>query len=103
MPPPEDNAAFEEFVQAMHENYGEAFQAGLALVPIANALFEKPVAEPLSKVLRFLAKMVANSNGAVLSLVVYGYENDAMKIVRSMYEGAVTAAFPRADPEKVDD
>ena len=103
MPSPEDIAAFEEFAQAMHAKYGEAFQAGLALVPIANDLFEKPVAEPLAKVLRFLAKMVVNSNGAVLSLVVYGYGNDAIKIVRSMYEGAVTAAYLRAHPEKVDD
>ena len=61
----------------MHEKYGEALLAGLAFVPIANALFEKTVAEPPSKVLRFLAKMVVNSNGAVLSLVVYGYGNDA--------------------------
>jgi hypothetical protein len=74
MPPPEDNAAFEEFAQAMHEKYGVAFQTRLALEPIANALFEKPVAAPLSNVLRFLAKMVVNSNGAVLSLVVCGWE-----------------------------
>ena len=103
MPTPEDNAAFEDFAEVMHEKYGEAFQAGLALVPIANALFEKPVAEPLSKVLRFLAKMVVNSNGAVLLLAVHGYGNDAMKIVRSMCEGAVTAAYLRAHPDKVDD
>jgi len=31
MPPPEDNAAFEEFAQAMHEKYGEAFQADAAI------------------------------------------------------------------------
>jgi uncharacterized protein DUF5677 len=103
MPTPEDDAAFEDFAQAMHEKYGEAFQAGLALVPVANALFEKPVSEPLAKVLRFLAKMVVNSNGAVLLLSVYGYGNDAMKVVRSMYEAAVTAAYLRVHPEKVDD
>jgi hypothetical protein len=103
MPTPEDNAAFEDFAQAMHEKYSDAFEAGLALVPIANALFEKPVAEPIAKVLRFLAKMVVNSNGAILLLGVYGYGNDAMKIVRSMYEAAVTAAYLRAHPDKVDD
>jgi hypothetical protein len=42
-----------------------------------------------------------NSNGAVLAVATAGYGNDAAKIVRSMFEGAVTIAYLRKKPKLV--
>lgn len=53
--------------------------------------------------IRFLAKMIMNSNGAVIALAVQGYGNDAIKVTRSMYDGTVTAAYLRQHAELVDD
>lgn len=100
---PEANPLFLAFEQSMHAKYGAIIQACMDLIPIGNALFETPVAEPVQKVIRFLAKMVLNSNGAIIALGVQGYGNDAIKVSRSMYDGTVTAAYLREHPELVDD
>ena len=103
LPKPERNPFFLEFEQSIHAKYGSIIQACTELIPIGNALFETPVAEPVQKVIRFLAKMVLNSNGAIILLAVQGYGNDAIKVARSMYDGTVTAAYLREHPELVDD
>lgn len=100
---PEANPVFVEFEKSIHAKFGPVIQACMELVPVGNALFEIPVAEPVQKVIRFLAKMVLNSNGAIIALAVQGYGNDAIKVARSMYDGTVTAAYLREHPELVDD
>jgi hypothetical protein len=102
-PKPEPNPLFLEFEQSIHAKYGAIIQACMELIPIGNALFDTPVAEPVQKVIRFLAKMVLNSNGAIIVLAVQGYGNDAIKVARSMYDGTVTAAYLREHAKLVDD
>lgn len=66
-------------------------------------VFSQAHSEPMHKVCRHLAKMVANSMNAVLLLGTNGIGNDALKIVRSMFEAAVNVAYLREHPEQFPD
>lgn len=46
--------------------------------------------------------MVANSFGAVVVLVANGYGGDALRVARSMYEGAVIVGYIQKHPEVFD-
>ena len=100
---PGGNPVFKAFGRTIHEKYEPVFRDCMALVRIGNELFSRSLSEPLHKVMRFISKIVVNSNGAVLTLVVNGYGNDAMKVARSMFEGAVTAAYLRRHPDLIED
>lgn len=100
---PLENPVFAEFASKIHETYEPVLQDCMNLVLIGNELFRRPLDGPLHKVMRFIARIVVNSNGAVLTLVVRGYGNDAMKLARSMFEGAVTSAYLRLHPDLVND
>jgi hypothetical protein len=87
----------------MLEKHEVTLRASMELVKISNGILYEPVAEPLHKVMRAIARVVVNSNGAVITTATYGYGNDAAKIVRSMFEGAVTIAWLRKKPKLVFD
>ncbi len=96
-------AGFPEFWQLAHNNHPLFFKAAMDLMPLQNEIFIKPVSEPLHKVLRYIAKIVSNSLGALITLVLNGYGNDAMKVARGMFEGAVIAGYLRQNPERLGD
>jgi hypothetical protein len=100
---PRQNPAFEAFRARMYEKYESSLRASMELVRLSNGLFNCPLCVPLHKVIRFIARIVVNSNGAVMALAVNGYGNDAMKVARSMFEGSVEVAYLRLHPELVDD
>jgi len=81
----------------------EFFRAVERLEPLLNDVFKEGPAEPLHKVCRHIAKTVCNSLGALLILCANGYGNDAMKVARSMFEGAVNLAYLRRHAEELDD
>jgi len=87
----------------MAEKHRESIEASQELVKIANDLMARSLSEPLHKMLRAIARIVVNSNGAVIELVTHGYGNDAMKVARSMFDGAVTIAYLRMHPELLAD
>ena len=62
-----------------------------------------PVGEPLHKVVRFMAKIVANDFGGLTILALYGYGMSGAKVARAMFEASVTAAYLAKHPECVDD
>ncbi len=68
-----------------------------------NALFAKSISEPLHKVMRHLAKMAANSLGALTTLLLNGYGHDGMKIARGIFETSVTIAYLRKHPDELED
>jgi hypothetical protein len=103
MDKPIENPVLAEFAGRIHRRYEPVLLDCMSLVRIGNELFRRDLEEPLHKVMRAIAKIVVNSNGAVLTLVTHGYGNDAMKIARSMFEGAATAAYLRRHPELVND
>lgn len=94
---------FPDFWQHVYDTYAKSFEAAAELTLIGNEAFNAPLAEPLPKVARHLAKTVWNSFGAVVILVLNGYGPDAMKIARGMFEASVTLGYLRLHPDQVDD
>jgi hypothetical protein len=94
---------FEDFRARMYEKYESSLRASMELARISNGLFKCPLRVPLHKIIRFIARIVVNSNGAVMALAVNGYGNDAMRVARSIFEGSTTVAYLRSHPELVDD
>ena len=103
MTQPGPNLTLEAFKAKMLEKHEVTLRASMEVVKISNGILYEPVAEPLHKVMRAIARVVVNSNGAVMTTATYGYGNDAAKIVRSMFEGAVTIAWLRKKPKLVFD
>lgn len=100
---PRITAGFPDFWAQAHDKYPLFFKGAIELSPIMNKMFQIPVGEPLHKVIRYIAKIVSNSLGALITLALNGYGNDAMKIARGMYEGAVTVGYLKRHPEQVED
>lgn len=96
-------AGFPEFWQEAHDVQPDLFQALHDLEPLATKLFAQPEQGLLHRVLRHLAVAVSNSFGAVVTLCLNGYGADAVRIVRSMFEGAITATYLKDHPDKADD
>lgn len=68
-----------------------------------DEVFGVGMTEPLHKVARHLAKMVANSMSAVMVLGLNGFGIDGLKVARSMFEMSVTVAYLRKHPEELGD
>jgi len=97
------HAGFPDFWEKAYSLNPEAYRALGDLYPIQNALFKKPVKKPVLRVMRFMTKVVGNSAGSVMLLTLNGFGNDAMRIARSMFEGAVTVGYLRLHPEEYKD
>jgi hypothetical protein len=94
---------YPDFYPVMLEKHARFFEVMQAVPPMMNDVFSQPHSEPLHKVCRHLAKMVANSLNAVLLLGMNGLGNDALKICRSMFEAAATVGYLRLHPEEFGD
>jgi hypothetical protein len=94
---------YPDFVPVMLKEHAKFFEVMQTIPPMMDDVFSLAHSEPLHKVCRHLAKMVANSVNAVLLLGMNGIGNDALKVVRSMFEAAVTVTYLRQHPEEFDD
>ena len=94
---------YPDFWPVVLEQYKKLFAVTQTLGPTIDDLFSVAHTEPLHKICRHLAKMVANSVGAVLLLGMNGYGVDAIKIARTMFESAVTLTYLRKHPDEFDD
>jgi hypothetical protein len=92
-----------EFWDIGHQTAPKFFEAVKTLEPSLNDIFSVGPSDPLHKVCRHVAKMVCNSLGALIVLTCNGYGNDAMKIARSMFEGAVTIGYLQKYPTELQD
>jgi hypothetical protein len=81
----------------------EAFEAVIELVGLQNRIFEKPVGEPLPRIVRHLSKITANSVSAVTTLLLNGYGHDAMSIARGILEKSILVEYLIQNPAKLDD
>jgi len=97
---PQVQMGYPDFWPVILRRYGRFFDLAQQLGPTINDVFSQSHTEPLHKVCRQLSKMVANSVGAVLLLGVNGYGVDAIKIVRSMFEAAVTVRYLCKHPDE---
>lgn len=94
---------YPDFWPVVLEKHKKCFAVTQTLGPTIDDLFSVAHTEPLHKVCRHLAKMVANSLGAVFLLGMNGYGIDAIKIARTMFESAVTLAYLRKHSDEFDD
>lgn len=92
-----------EFWQTAHDLHPEAFQAVHRIIPLQQAILEKPLEEPFHIVVRHIAKVTINSLGALTTLLLNGYGHDGMKIARSIFEAAVTVRYLAKHPSKFQD
>jgi hypothetical protein len=95
--------SFEEFRPYIRQKYAAVFDAAWVLPSQINPILDVPVGEPLQKVVRFMAKIVANDFGGLTILALYGYGMSAAKVARAMFEASVNAAYLVKHPECVDD
>jgi hypothetical protein len=105
MTPSQDEVAigYPDFFPVMLKKHAKFFDVMQTISPMMDDVFSKGHSEPMHKVCRHLAKVVANSMNAVLLLGMNGIGTDALKIVRSMFEAAVTVAYLRQQPQEFDD
>ncbi|MGB8064514.1 MAG: DUF5677 domain-containing protein [Candidatus Sulfotelmatobacter sp.] len=94
---------FPDFWQHVHDKYAKFFEAAVELTAVGNEVFNVPLSEPLHKLARHISRMVWNSFGSLMVLVLNGYGADAVKIARGMFEASVTLGYLRLHPELVDD
>jgi len=92
---------FPDFRAQVYHKYSVPIQEAVQLTELASEMFKKPVSELQHKIIGRLACIVANPLGTVVTLVLNGYGNDAMKIVRGMFEASVIAAFLKKYPAQV--
>ena len=100
---PTMNQKLEDFKGAMYDKHEACLRASMELVKVSNELLFEPLEKPLYKTMRTIARVVTNSNGAVLTSAVHGYGNDAAKIARSMFEGTVNMKWLRKNPQRLND
>jgi len=96
-------AGFPGFWQQVYEQNTLFFDTTKELESLQNAILRKPISGDLQKAVGYLASSVSNSFGALITLVLNGYGNDAVVIARRMFESELTAAYLKRHPEKVED
>lgn len=94
---------FPEFRYRIYQQYPVAFEKCKELVDVANEFWSKPVSSPYPQVVGRICCIVCNSLGGLVTLVLNGYGNDAMKIARSMFEAAVTVSYLKRHPGQFQD
>jgi hypothetical protein len=94
-------AGYPEFWQTSHDSCPGFYDNTHALILLENEIFGQALSEPLHKVLRQVAKTIANSFGALITLALNGHGHDAVRVARSMFEGAVTARYLQLHPDRV--
>ncbi len=76
-----------------------------SLITALNSAFIRKgtTAEPVDRVIFYLGRLCAEDFWEIFLLCANGYGNGAMKIVRGMYEKAVTARYLHLHPEECND
>jgi hypothetical protein len=103
MPEPQVTAGFSDMWQPVYEKYRLFFECADKLAPIVSDMIKTPVEGNLLKIVGRMMAAAANSYGALLTLVLNGYGQDAMKIARSIYETELNVLWLKNHPEDLDD
>lgn len=96
-------AGFPEMWQPVHDKYRLFFELATKLQPIVNEMTQRPMSGQLSQIVCRMVLAAANTNGALLTLVLNGYGHDAMKLARSIYETELNIVWLKKHPEDISD
>jgi hypothetical protein len=94
---------FLDFQQDFARQFAAVIEIATRLMDVENGIFQKPVSEPLHKLIRYIARTVSNSYSALFILVSNGCGTDALKVARGMFESAITVLYLKKHPELFDD
>jgi len=96
-------AGFQDMWNPVYQKYRLFFTSAAKLVPIVNDMVETPIEGQLLHIVGRMVAAAANSHGALLTLVLNGYGQDAMKIARSIYETDLNVLWLKNHPEDLRD
>jgi hypothetical protein len=96
-------AGFPEMWEPVCGKYRLFFEAASKLQPIINEMTHRPMSGQLSRVVCRMVIAAANTLGALETLVLNGYGQDAMKLARSIYETELNIAWLKKHPEDIRD
>jgi hypothetical protein len=89
--------------QPVYAKYRLFFECADKLAPIVSDMMKTPVEGKLLLIVGRMMAAAANSYGALLTLVLNGYGQDAMKIARSIYEMELNILWLKNHPEDLED
>ncbi|GEM_PF-2726603 len=96
-------AGFPEFWQPVYTKYKLFFDCAAKLAPIVSDMIRAPVEGHLLQIVGRMVAAATNSYGALLTLVLNGYGQDAVKIGRSIYEIELNILWLKNHPEDLGD
>jgi hypothetical protein len=94
---------FPEMWTPGYRKYKLFFDCGERLAPITSQMMKIPVQGTLLQIVGRMAAAAANTHGALLTLVLNGYGQDAMKLARSLVEIELNIIRIRTHPEEIED
>ncbi len=94
---------FPEMWQPVYTKYRLFFDCAAKLAPIVSDMIKTPIEGQLLHIVGRIVAATANSYGALLTLVLNGYGQDAMKIARSIYEAELNILWLKNHPEDLRD
>ena len=103
MDEPEVMAGFPEMWEPVYQKYRLFFECAAKLAPIVSDMIKAPIEGQLLHIVGRMVAAAANSYGALLTLVLNGYGQDAMKIARSIYETELNVLWLKNHPEDLQD
>ena len=92
-----------DFEERVKKEYGDLFQASLALIGIAAKVLPVQTDSSLHRVIRCLTASITNSAGAVFLLCLNGHGADAVRVGRGMFEFLVTLKYLVLNPSELRD
>src|SRR6266851_5391482 len=96
-------AGFPEFWQPVYTKYRLFFDCAAKLAPIVSDMIRAPVEGHRLQIVGRMVAAAVNSYGALLTLVLNGYGQDAVKIARSIYEIELNVLWLKNHPEDLTD
>src|ERR1700692_1176049 len=91
-------AGFREMWQPVYNKYKPFFDCAFKLQTIVSEMITTPIEGQLAQIIGQMAAAASNTYGAILTLVLNGYGNDAMKLARSLFEIELNILRLKAHP-----
>lgn len=96
-------AGFPEMWQPVYDKYKPFFDCAFGLQGIVSEMIMTPIQGQLPQIIGQMAAAASNTYGAILTLVLNGFGNDAIKLARSLFEIELNILRLKNHPEELQD
>lgn len=96
-------AGFPEMWQPVYNKYKPFFDCAFTLQSIVSEIIMTPIRGQLAQIIGQMSAAASNTYGAMLTLVLNGFGNDAMKLARSLFEIELNIRRLKNHPEELQD